>query len=203
MRAAQAATLVRLVNNHNDSAESHLRRKHPMRNQIIHTMASALLCVSGFAQTADISEEVPIINLQSTGDTVGWITTFAGDFEGAWKNVTEPSRIDGRTTGCAPAGSRLLDIISKNRYGRQSREVPVWQLPASHDFFFISGMTIDADGAPNAYNPDNTGLDDLDNAGAPGRWDGIVADRSGNALFQQRRSLPWLLHLVYIPFRPN
>jgi glycosyl hydrolase group 75 (putative chitosanase) len=157
-----------------------------MRNQIIHTMASALLCVSGFAQTADISEEVPIINLQSTGDTVGWITTFAGDFEGAWKNVTEPSRIDGRTTGCALAGSRLLDIISKNRYGRQSREVPVWQLPASHDFFFVSGMTIDADGAPNAYNPDNTGLDDLDNAGAPGRWDGIVADRSGNALFQQK-----------------
>jgi len=28
-------------------------------------------------------------------------------------------------------------------------------------------MSIDADGAPNAYHPDNIGLDDLKNAGYP------------------------------------
>ena len=40
--------------------------------------------------------------------------------------------------------------------------------PATSAFFYESGMTIDADGAPNAYHPDNTGLDDLANAGTPG-----------------------------------
>jgi hypothetical protein len=46
-------------------------------------------------------------------------------------------------------------------------------------------MTIDADGAPNAYNPDDTGLDELANAGTPGHWNGIVTDRNGNPLIQQ------------------
>jgi hypothetical protein len=36
---------------------------------------------------------------------------------------------------------------------------------------FTSGMTIDADGSPRAYHPDNvSGLDDLRNAGSPGGW---------------------------------
>jgi hypothetical protein len=34
-------------------------------------------------------------------------------------------------------------------------------------FFYQSKMSIDADGAPNAYHPDNIGLDDLKNAGYP------------------------------------
>lgn len=54
--------------------------------------------------------------------------------------------------------------------------VPIWSLGDGSAIMFSSGMTIDADGAPNAYNPDNTGLDDLSNAGAPGHWDGIVTD---------------------------
>jgi hypothetical protein len=61
----------------------------------------------------------------------------------------------------------------------------VWQLPDSQDFFFVSGMTIDADGAPNAYNPEDTGLDELANAGTPAHWDGIITDPSGNPLIQQ------------------
>jgi hypothetical protein len=63
--------------------------------------------------------------------------------------------------------------------------VPVWQLPDSPAFFFVSGMTIDADGAPNAYNADDTGLDELANAGAPAHWDGIIVDRDGNPFIQQ------------------
>lgn len=38
----------------------------------------------------------------------------------------------------------------------------------------------DADGAPNAYNPENTELDDLKNAGEPGCWEGLVKNRNGN-----------------------
>lgn len=54
--------------------------------------------------------------------------------------------------------------------------VPIWSLEDGSAVMFSSGMTIDADGAPNAYSPDNTGLDDLSNAGMPGHWDGIVTD---------------------------
>ncbi len=63
--------------------------------------------------------------------------------------------------------------------------MPFWQLPDSQAFFFVSGMTIDADGAPNAYHPDDTGLDELVNAGVPAHWDGIVTDRDGNPSIQQ------------------
>jgi hypothetical protein len=69
--------------------------------------------------------------------------------------------------------------------GHHPHEVSVWQLPDRQAFFFVSGMTIDADGAPNAYSPDDTGLDDLANAGTPAHWEGIVADRDGNPLIQQ------------------
>ena len=62
-------------------------------------------------------------------------------------------------------------------------DVPIWSVDDGAAIMFRSGMTIDADGAPNAYNPENTGLDDLSNAGEPGRWDGIVTDH-GEPLIQ-------------------
>jgi hypothetical protein len=71
-----------------------------------------------------------------------------------------------------------------NRDGEPVRDAPIWQLPQSQAFFFVAGMAIDADGAPNAYNAQDTGLDDLVNAGRPGHWDGILADESGNPLVQ-------------------
>ena len=40
-------------------------------------------------------------------------------------------------------------------------------------------MFIDADGAPNAYHPANSGLDDLANAGDGGRWWGVAKDENG------------------------
>jgi hypothetical protein len=79
----------------------------------------------------------------------------------------------------------LLEIAAWDRGGQHSRQVPIWRLPGSRAFFFVSGMTIDADGAPNAYNREDTGLDELANAGAPGDWNGIITDREGNPLIQQ------------------
>jgi hypothetical protein len=64
------------------------------------------------------------------------------------------------------------------------REVPISQLPDSSAFFFESGMSIDADGAPNAYHPANIGLDDLANAGKPGNWQGLAHDGSGEPFVQ-------------------
>jgi hypothetical protein len=68
--------------------------------------------------------------------------------------------------------------------GEPGMEVPIWRLPGSTAFFYESGMTIDADGAPNAYHPDNTGLDDLANAGSPGNWPGLAKDGDGQPFVQ-------------------
>ncbi len=71
-----------------------------------------------------------------------------------------------------------------NHEGEAEREIPVWHLPGSTAFFYEAGMTIDADGAPNAYHPDNTGLDDLANAGEPGSWPGLAKDSDGEPFVQ-------------------
>ena len=87
----------------------------------------------------------------------------------------------------APAKScanRSQALLFEDFKDGESRQVPIWRLGDSPAFFFSAGMTIDADGAPNAYNSDNTGLDDLANAGQPGRWDGIIADQNGDPLVQ-------------------
>jgi hypothetical protein len=46
----------------------------------------------------------------------------------------------------------------------------------SKAFFWTHSLQCDADGAPNAYNPQNTGIDYLANAGKPGNWWGIATD---------------------------
>jgi hypothetical protein len=100
------------------------------------------------------------------------------------KNDPEPTVSRERVNSCAIVRSTLLNFVVWSRDRKSFREVPIWQLPDSHAFFFISGMTIDADGAPNAYGPDDTGLDNLANAGVPTHWDGIVTDEDGNPLIQ-------------------
>jgi hypothetical protein len=67
-------------------------------------------------------------------------------------------------------------------------------VPIYHDDFgavcFKSGCTINADGSPHAYAPDNSGLTALDflaNAGSPGNWWGIACDGSGHPY----RQSPW------------
>lgn len=49
--------------------------------------------------------------------------------------------------------------------------------------WWVSGLEVDADGAPNAYGPAG-GLDYLANAGKPGDWFGIVTDSQGNPVMQ-------------------
>ena len=82
-----------------------------------------------------------------------------------------------------PASSLLL-TFDVYRFGELREQAPIWQLGDGPAFYFKSGMAIDADGAPNAYNADDTGLDHLYNAGQPGQWDGIVQDEDGNPLVQ-------------------
>jgi hypothetical protein len=55
------------------------------------------------------------------------------------------------------------------------RGVKVRRRTGESAFDFVSGLSIDADGAPRAYHPDGSppGLDHLANAGQPGNWWGI------------------------------
>lgn len=47
---------------------------------------------------------------------------------------------------------------------------------ASGVLVYEAGLAIDADGAPDAYHPDDKGRDHLANAGRPGNWWGVVTD---------------------------
>ena len=80
-------------------------------------------------------------------------------------------------------GELLLKFEMRHN-GDIVRDIPIGQLPGTSAFFYESGMTIDADGAPNAYHPDNTGLDDLKNAGAPGSWEGLAKGADGEPIIQ-------------------
>jgi hypothetical protein len=102
--------------------------------------------------------------------------------QSAGQGTPEPT--ENSTLGNTCARSVLFNFPVARGNGEDAQEVPIWQAPGNQAFFFVSGMTIDADGAPNAYHPDNTGLDDLANAGVPGHWDGIITDGSGEPLIQ-------------------
>ena len=78
----------------------------------------------------------------------------------------------------------LLTNFEMSRNGQPTGEIPIWQQSENDGFFYEAGMTIDADGAPNAYNPQNTGIDDLANAGDPGYWEALAKDREGNPYIQ-------------------
>ncbi|HWF13839.1 MAG TPA: glycoside hydrolase family 75 protein [Candidatus Acidoferrales bacterium] len=78
----------------------------------------------------------------------------------------------------------LLLNFEMRHDGETERDIPIGHLPGTSAFFYESGMTIDADGAPNAYHPDNSGIDDLENAGAPGIWEGLAKDAQGEPFIQ-------------------
>jgi hypothetical protein len=156
-----------------------------MQKQFIHMMLSGFLCASGFAQSVEGLREASSMHAHSSYNFARWKAALTGTSENDAKNVADPRAFEERANSCASVSSMLVDIVASHRDGEHFRTVPVWQLPDSQAVFFISGMTIDADGAPNAYNPGDTGLDELANAGSPGHWNGIVTDRDGKPLIQQ------------------
>lgn len=87
-------------------------------------------------------------------------------------------------TGPSCGRSLLFNFSDVNRHSGDVHEVPIWRVANSDAFYFVTGMTIDADGSPNAYSADDTGLDDLRNAGEPGHWEGIITDENGEPLIQ-------------------
>jgi hypothetical protein len=93
------------------------------------------------------------------------------------------ARVPAEDSSGACAGELLLNFAMRHD-GEPERDIPIGRVAGTSAFFYESGMTIDADGAPNAYHPENTGLDDLANAGAPGRWEGLAKDGDGQPFIQ-------------------
>jgi hypothetical protein len=91
-----------------------------------------------------------------------------------------------RAPPASPGGCSSEELLSfqMNHEGDEERDIPILHVPGDTAFFYEAGMTIDADGAPNAYHPDNIGLDDLSNAGSPGSWYGLAKDADGEPFVQ-------------------
>jgi Fungal chitosanase of glycosyl hydrolase group 75 len=62
--------------------------------------------------------------------------------------------------------------------------VAIFRNRGESPFFFRTRMRIDADGAPNAYHPEDQGADFLKHAGKPGDWQGLVTDSRGRPVIQ-------------------
>lgn len=56
---------------------------------------------------------------------------------------------------------------------------PIRAFPGESAFFYHGKLAVDADGAPNAYNEQDTGIDYLRNAGRPGNWWALSCDEQG------------------------
>ncbi len=72
----------------------------------------------------------------------------------------------------APASAATCAAVKWISYGGTQ----IWKAADSEIYFYVVGrMAIDADGAPNAYHPDDTGIDALANAGFPnGGWKSVL-----------------------------
>ena len=98
---------------------------------------------------------------------------------------------------CFPVGvssaaeCQRTEVLQLKNSAASSEKVLLWKLqrPEETAFFFRSGVTIDADGAPKAYHPVSAqGLDALGNAGKPGKWWALVTDNgkpSGTPVLQK------------------
>jgi len=75
------------------------------------------------------------------------------------------------STSTSPAAASCDAVLSREYQGTK-----LFRLPDSTAYFYVvNRMAVDADGAPNAYHPQNRGIDALANAGFPnGAWRSIL-----------------------------
>ena len=102
---------------------------------------------------------------------------------------------------CTTARSMLLDFVALRRDTQHSHEVPVWRLPDSRAFFFVSGMAIDADGAPTPTTLTTPALMNWRMPVCPPVGTASLLIASGSADSARERSFPRLLHLLHLSFR--
>lgn len=78
-------------------------------------------------------------------------------------------RADGKV-GPGTLGALGVDLPERGR---------IHALPGEDVLFFHGKLAVDADGAPGAYHPDDSGIDSLRNAGKPGNWWALACDEAG------------------------
>jgi len=96
---------------------------------------------------------------------------------GFLKTVSEPQ---------TPAADPDVQILIVHTSPQTGKKTTVYRRVGSSAVIYFSGMTIDADGAPNAYHPtERRGLDSLNHAGANGRWWALVLDEHKRPVVQK------------------
>src|SRR5215472_13043972 len=83
------------------------------------------------------------------------------------------------------------ELTDKNNCTMQAESFPLKAqdltvINTGDGVIFTAGMTIDADGAPNAYAPHNGGLDYTANAKGGQRWVALVTNANGHPVIQRR-----------------
>jgi len=116
----------------------------------------------------------------ATRAIVPMIVTLAAPMLWSQSTVSENGKSPDTGTNAKAACSNSKKIKLKMRGG------PVVITAASGAVIFETGMAVDADGAPNAYAPNNRGLDRLANARRGHQWVGIATDQHGHPYVQKR-----------------
>jgi len=81
-----------------------------------------------------------------------------------------PGRLEAASPNRAFCDRMVWQVVDNN-----DEKVTIWKQRGYDVFFFVTGMTIDADGSPHAYHPQNIGIDDnAHGKDEQGNWVGIV-----------------------------
>jgi len=96
----------------------------------------------------------------------------------AFAVLSSAGELDGQKVGARPCPA------SPELFALKTQDLPV--LTIHGGVLFTAGMTIDADGAPNAYGPKNSGLDYTANARGAGEWVALVTDTKGRPIVQRK-----------------
>jgi hypothetical protein len=163
-----------------------------MRRAVVLFLVGIFLCSSTVTRGQQVSPQSAPgqVEDRATPNNVQDCSSSFDALRQQWQEM-DLSRCGHVNDGLSPAqdasgscsSERLLNF-QVTHDGEPEREVPIWRMLGNIAFFYESGRTIDADGAPNAYHPDNTGLDDLANAGEPGQWQGLARNEEGEPFVQ-------------------
>lgn len=146
-----------------------------MKNSMDETLQSAIAYNRGRHYPADVWIEVQRrLGLDADGEpgpaTVEAVATFQ-----ARHGLRPDGKVGPGTLGALGVGLPAFDRIHA--------------LPGEDVLFFHGKLAVDADGAPGAYHPDDTGIDSLRNAGKPGNWWALACDDAGTP-YQQTQDDP-------------
>lgn len=152
-----------------------------MKNSIHEELRAAIAYNRGRHYPADVWIAVQRrLGLDADGQpgpaTVEAVATFQ-----AQHGLTPDGKVGPGTLGALGVGLPELDRIHT--------------LPGEDVLFFHGKLAVDADGAPGAYHPDDTGIDSLRNAGKPGNWWALACDDAGTP-YRQTQDDPCPGHYV-------